>query len=109
MGTGTRRMTVAQAVVEYLSRQYTVDSVGGVDFRERLIPGTFGIFGHGNVAGVGQALKQFQAEDPALMPYYQGRNEQAQVHQAVGYARHTRRRATFAVTTSIGPGATNMV
>src|ERR687889_20888 len=100
---GTRRMTVAQAVVEYLSRQYTVDSVGGVDFRERLIPGTFGIFGHGNVAGVGQALKQSQASDPSLMPYYQGRNEQAQVHQAVGYARHTRRRATFAVTTSIGP------
>ena len=51
-------MTVAQAVVEYLSKQYTVDSVGGQDFRERLIPGTFGIFGHGNVAGVGLALKQ---------------------------------------------------
>ena len=46
-------MTVAQAVVEYLSKQYTVDSVNGVDYRERLIPGTFGIFGHGNVAGVG--------------------------------------------------------
>ena len=52
-------MTVAQAVVEYLSKQYTVDSVGGEDFRERLIPGMFGIFGHGNVAGVGQALKQY--------------------------------------------------
>ncbi|WP_175317631.1 3D-(3,5/4)-trihydroxycyclohexane-1,2-dione acylhydrolase (decyclizing) [Pseudarthrobacter sp. C4D7] len=111
MGTasGTRRMTVAQAVVEYLSQQYTVDTVGGVDYRERLIPGTFGIFGHGNVAGVGQALKQYQQQDPALMPYYQGRNEQAQVHQAVGYARHTRRRQTFAISTSIGPGSSNLL
>jgi len=107
--TGTRRMTVAQAVVEYLSRQYTVDTVGGVEYRERLIPGTFGIFGHGNVAGVGQALKQYQQLDPTLMPYYQGRNEQAQVHQAVGYARHTRRRQTFAVSTSIGPGSSNLL
>ncbi|PNI07660.1 3D-(3,5/4)-trihydroxycyclohexane-1,2-dione acylhydrolase (decyclizing) [Arthrobacter sp. AFG7.2] len=102
-------MTVAQAVVEYLSKQYTVDSVNGVDYRERLIPGTFGIFGHGNVAGVGQALKQYQQLDPAIMPYYQGRNEQAQVHQAVGYARHTRRRQTFAVSTSIGPGSSNLL
>src|SRR6478736_5997008 len=107
--TGTRRMTVAQAVVEYLSKQYTVDTVGGVDYRERLIPGTFGIFGHGNVAGVGQALKQYQQQDPALMPYYQGPNEQAQVHQAVGYARHTRRRQTYAISTSIGPGSSNLL
>lgn len=106
---GTRRMTVAQAVVEYLSKQYTVDSVNGVEYRERLIPGTFGIFGHGNVAGVGQALKQYQQLDPAIMPYYQGRNEQAQVHQAVGYARHTRRRQTYAVSTSIGPGSSNLL
>ena len=102
-------MTVAQAVVEYLSKQYTVDSVGGQDYRERLIPGTFGIFGHGNVAGVGQALKQYQQLDPAIMPYYQGRNEQAQAHQAVGYARHTRRRQTFAISTSIGPGSSNLL
>jgi 3D-(3,5/4)-trihydroxycyclohexane-1,2-dione acylhydrolase (decyclizing) len=102
-------MTVAQAVVEYLSRQYTVDTVGGVEYRERLIPGTFGIFGHGNVAGVGQALKQYQQQDPTLMPYYQGRNEQAQVHQAVGYARHTRRRQTYAISTSIGPGSSNLL
>ena len=108
-GTATRRMTVAQAVVEYLSKQYTVDSIGGVEYRERLIPGTFGIFGHGNVAGVGQALKQYQQLDPAIMPYYQGRNEQAQAHQAVGYARHTRRRQTFAVSTSIGPGSSNLL
>lgn len=109
MGTTTRRMTVAQAVVEYLSKQYTVDSINGVEYRERLIPGTFGIFGHGNVAGVGQALKQYQQLDPAIMPYYQGRNEQAQVHQAVGYARHTRRRQTYAISTSIGPGSSNLL
>ncbi len=105
----TRRMTVAQAVVEFLGRQYTVDTVAGQHYRERLIPGMFGIFGHGNVAGVGQALKQWQAKDPALMPYYQGRNEQAQSHQAVAYARHTRRRATYAVSTSIGPGSSNLL
>jgi 3D-(3,5/4)-trihydroxycyclohexane-1,2-dione acylhydrolase (decyclizing) len=105
----TRTMTVAQAVVEFLGRQYTVDSVGTEEYRGRLIPGMFGIFGHGNVAGVGQALKQYQVSDPALMPYYQGRNEQAQSHQSVGYARHTRRRATFAVSTSVGPGSTNLL
>ncbi|MBD7996217.1 3D-(3,5/4)-trihydroxycyclohexane-1,2-dione acylhydrolase (decyclizing) [Arthrobacter sp. Sa2CUA1] len=102
-------MSVSQALVAFLANQWTVDRIGPQEYRTRTIPGIFGIFGHGNVAGVGQALKQFQAEDPTLMPYYQGRNEQAQVHQAVGYARHTRRRSTFAVTTSIGPGATNMV
>lgn len=105
----TRRMTVAQAVVEFLGRQYTVDNIGGAAYRERLIPGMFGIFGHGNVAGVGQALKQWQLKDPSLMPYYQGRNEQAQSHQAVAYARHTRRRATYAVSTSIGPGSSNLL
>ncbi len=105
----TRRMTVAQAVVQFLGNQYAVDEAGGPEYRERLFPGMFGIFGHGNVAGVGQALKQAQVKNPALMPYYQGRNEQAMVHQAVGYARHTRRRATYAVTSSIGPGATNML
>lgn len=104
-----RRMTVAQAVVEFLGRQYTIDDAGEGEYRERLIPGMFGIFGHGNVAGVGQALKQWQVQDPTLMPYYQGRNEQAQVHQSVGYARHSRRRAAFAVSSSIGPGATNML
>ncbi|MGY4541472.1 3D-(3,5/4)-trihydroxycyclohexane-1,2-dione acylhydrolase (decyclizing) [Arthrobacter sp. UYNi723] len=109
MRTATRRMTVAQAVVEYLSKQYTVDRIGTADYRERLIPGMFGIFGHGNVAGVGQALKQYQQLDPSIMPYYQGRNEQAQAHQAVGYARHTRRRQTFAISTSIGPGSSNLL
>lgn len=85
------RLTTAQALIAFLANQFTVDRIDGQEYRKRLIPGTFGIFGHGNVAGVGQALKQ------------------AQVHQAVGYARHTRRRATFAVSTSIGPGSTNMV
>jgi 3D-(3,5/4)-trihydroxycyclohexane-1,2-dione acylhydrolase (decyclizing) len=102
-------MTVAQAVVEFLGKQYTADNVGGAEYRERLIPGMFGIFGHGNVAGVGQALKQWQVQDPTLMPYYQGRNEQAQVHQSVGYARHMRRRATFAISSSIGPGSSNLL
>ncbi|MEH0111129.1 3D-(3,5/4)-trihydroxycyclohexane-1,2-dione acylhydrolase (decyclizing) [Tersicoccus sp. MR15.9] len=102
-------MTVAQALVAFLGHQYTVDRIGDTTYRERLIPGMFGIFGHGNVAGVGQALKQAQVLEPELMPYHQGRNEQAQAHQAVGYARHTRRRQTWAVTTSIGPGSTNLL
>lgn len=101
----TRRMTVGQALVEFLGHQWTVDG----DIRERTIPGMFGIFGHGNVAGVGQALKQASLDDPQLMPYYQARNEQAMVHESVGFARMHRRRATFACTASVGPGATNML
>ena len=101
----TRRMTVAQALVEFLANQWTVDG----DVRERTIPGMLGIFGHGNVAGVGQALTQANVQDPTLMPYYQARNEQAMVHQAVGYARIHRRRATLASTASVGPGAANMI
>ncbi|MCU1543235.1 MAG: hypothetical protein JWM50_1100 [Microbacteriaceae bacterium] len=101
----TRRMTVSQALIEFLARQWTVDG----EIRERTIPGVFGIFGHGNVAGVGQALVQVNVDEPDLMPYYQARNEQAMVHQSVGYARMHRRRATFASTASVGPGATNML
>ncbi len=101
----TKRMTVSQALVEFLAHQWTVDG----DIRERTIPGMFGIFGHGNVAGIGQALKQFNAEQPDLMPYHQARNEQAMVHQSVGFARMHRRRATFASAASVGPGATNML
>jgi 3D-(3,5/4)-trihydroxycyclohexane-1,2-dione hydrolase (EC 3.7.1.-) len=101
----TKRMTVSQALVEFLGHQWTVDG----DIRERTIPGMFGIFGHGNVAGIGQALKQFNVEQPDLMPYYQARNEQAMVHQSVGYARMHRRRATFASAASVGPGAANML
>ncbi|MGX1934023.1 3D-(3,5/4)-trihydroxycyclohexane-1,2-dione acylhydrolase (decyclizing) [Microbacterium resistens] len=101
----TRRMTVAQALVEFLARQWTVDGT----IRERTIPGVFGIFGHGNVAGLGQALHQANLAEPDLMPYYQARNEQAMVHQSVGFARMHRRRATFASAASVGPGATNML
>jgi 3D-(3,5/4)-trihydroxycyclohexane-1,2-dione acylhydrolase (decyclizing) len=103
--TATKRMTVGQALVEFLARQWTVDG----DVRERTIPGVFGIFGHGNVAGIGQALAQLHAERPGLMPYHQARNEQAMVHQSVGFARMHRRRATFASVASVGPGATNML
>ncbi|UFQ15743.1 MULTISPECIES: 3D-(3,5/4)-trihydroxycyclohexane-1,2-dione acylhydrolase (decyclizing) [Streptomyces] len=95
------RLTTAQALVRFLSRQYTERD--GV--RQRLIGATWGIFGHGNVAGIGQALVEY-ADD---MPFHQGRNEQAMVHAAVGYARQCGRLATHAVTTSIGPGATNLV
>ena len=101
----SRRMTVSQALVEFLAHQWTVDG----DIRERTIPGVFGIFGHGNVAGIGQALKQLNVEHPDLMPYLQARNEQAMVHQSVGYARMHRRRATFASAASVGPGAANML
>ncbi|QLD13365.1 3D-(3,5/4)-trihydroxycyclohexane-1,2-dione acylhydrolase (decyclizing) [Microbacterium oleivorans] len=101
----TKTMTVSQALVEFLAHQWTVDG----DLRERTIPGIFGIFGHGNVAGVGQALKQLNVEQPDLMPYYQARNEQAMVHQSVGYARVHRRRGTFASAASVGPGAANML
>jgi 3D-(3,5/4)-trihydroxycyclohexane-1,2-dione acylhydrolase (decyclizing) len=98
-------MTVSQAVVEFLSHQYTVDG----NYRERTIQGVFGIFGHGNVAGIGQALKQLSVEEPSLMPYFQARNEQAMVHESTAFARMKRRRATFACTASVGPGATNML
>ncbi|NBM16088.1 3D-(3,5/4)-trihydroxycyclohexane-1,2-dione acylhydrolase (decyclizing) [Streptomyces sp. GC420] len=102
MSQSTRRLTVAQALVRFLSAQYTERD--GV--RRRLIAGTWGIFGHGNVAGIGQALLE-AGED--AMPFHQGRNEQAMVHAAVGYARQLNRLSAQAVTTSIGPGATNLV
>ncbi|WP_208385678.1 3D-(3,5/4)-trihydroxycyclohexane-1,2-dione acylhydrolase (decyclizing) [Curtobacterium salicis] len=98
-------MTVGQALVEFLANQWTVDG----DVRERTVPGIFGIFGHGNVAGLGQAIKQLHVEQPGLLPYHQARNEQAMVHEAVGFARMHRRRATFAATASVGPGAANML
>jgi 3D-(3,5/4)-trihydroxycyclohexane-1,2-dione acylhydrolase (decyclizing) len=101
----TRRMTVSQALVEFLAHQFTVDG----EHRERTIAGTFGIFGHGNVAGMGQALKQFSTDAPSLMPYHQARNEQAMVHESVAYSRMTRRRSTFACAASVGPGSTNML
>ncbi|WP_019056506.1 3D-(3,5/4)-trihydroxycyclohexane-1,2-dione acylhydrolase (decyclizing) [Streptomyces prunicolor] len=99
--TSTTRLTVAQALVRFLSVQYTERD--GV--RRRLIDATWGIFGHGNVAGLGQALIEYADE----MSYHQGRNEQSMVHAAVGYARQSNRLSAQAVTTSIGPGATNLV
>ncbi|MGV9249986.1 3D-(3,5/4)-trihydroxycyclohexane-1,2-dione acylhydrolase (decyclizing) [Streptomyces sp. NPDC003697] len=96
------RLTVAQALVRFLAAQYTERD----GTRQRLIAGTWGVFGHGNVAGVGQALVEAGGN---VMPYHQGRNEQAMVHAAVGYARERGRLSTMAVTTSIGPGATNLV
>ncbi|MGW6775493.1 3D-(3,5/4)-trihydroxycyclohexane-1,2-dione acylhydrolase (decyclizing) [Streptomyces sp. NPDC055037] len=97
----TRRLTVAQALISFLSRQYTERD----GHKQRLINATWGIFGHGNVAGIGQALVESASE----MRYLQGRNEQAMVHAAVGYARQSNRLSAHAVTTSIGPGATNLV
>ncbi len=135
----TRRLTTAQALVAFLARQYTERD----GRRQRLISATWGIFGHGNVAGIGQALVEAASGGPAgpthgngsahgigtahgngsthgngttrapglahRMPYLQGRNEQAMVHAAVGYARQSGRLSAHAVTTSIGPGATNLV
>ncbi len=95
------KRTMAQALVEFLAAQYTERD--GVD--RRLFPWTLGIFGHGNVAGVGQALQQAAAR----MPYMLVRNEQAMVHMAAGFARMADRLQTLACTSSVGPGATNMV
>jgi 3D-(3,5/4)-trihydroxycyclohexane-1,2-dione acylhydrolase (decyclizing) len=94
------RLTTAQAVVAFLQKQYTERD--GRQFR--FIEGCLGIFGHGNVAGMGQALEQ----DPGL-PYYLFRNEQAMVHAACAFAKTSFRMRTLACTTSIGPGATNML
>jgi len=101
----TVRLTVAQALVRFLANQYSERD--GV--RQRLIPGCFGIFGHGNVAGVGQALLQAQQTGEADLRYYLARNEQAMVHASVGFARMRNRLQVLACTASIGPGSTNMV
>src|SRR4030088_3160872 len=92
---------MAQALVRFLSVQYLERD--GVE--HRFIEGCFGIFGHGNLTGVGQAL----AQNPDLLTYYQARNEQGMVHIAAGFARMRNRLSTLACTTSIGPGATNML
>ncbi|TDW95354.1 3D-(3,5/4)-trihydroxycyclohexane-1,2-dione acylhydrolase (decyclizing) [Kribbella pratensis] len=101
----TVRLTVAQALVRFLSVQYSERD----GRRQRLIAGSLGIFGHGNVAGVGQALLQSELEDPKALPYILARNEQAMVHTAVAFARTRDRLQTYACTASIGPGSTNMV
>jgi 3D-(3,5/4)-trihydroxycyclohexane-1,2-dione acylhydrolase (decyclizing) len=117
---GTVRLTVGQALVRFLAHQWT-ERDGG---RQKLFAGCFGIFGHGNVAGLGQGLLQAHVEaadagygpasprgehGPDELPYLLGRNEQAMVHAAVSYARTKDRLQTFAVTASIGPGSTNMI
>jgi 3D-(3,5/4)-trihydroxycyclohexane-1,2-dione acylhydrolase (decyclizing) len=101
MVSGMTRLTVAQALVRFLAAQETERD----GRRERLIAGCYGIFGHGNVAGLGQALHQYRDS----LPYHPARNEQGMVHVAAGYARQRNRLGTFACTTSVGPGATNMV
>jgi 3D-(3,5/4)-trihydroxycyclohexane-1,2-dione acylhydrolase (decyclizing) len=95
------RLTVAQALVRFLSLQQ-VQRDGA---RSQFFAGCFGIFGHGNVAGLGQALHQYRDS----LRFHPARNEQAMVHVAAGYARQRNRLGTFACTTSVGPGATNMV
>ncbi|MDL1899879.1 3D-(3,5/4)-trihydroxycyclohexane-1,2-dione acylhydrolase (decyclizing) [Anaerolineae bacterium CFX9] len=97
----TITLTMSQALVRYLSVQYSERD----DQRRRLIAGIFGIFGHGNVAGLGQAIFEFGGE----LPYYQTRNEQSMVHTAIGFAKANYRLSTLACTSSIGPGATNMI
>jgi 3D-(3,5/4)-trihydroxycyclohexane-1,2-dione acylhydrolase (decyclizing) len=99
------RLTVAQAVVRFLADQWTERD--GTE--QRTIAGCFGIFGHGNVAGIGQALLQAQRTGGPDLPYRLARNEQAMVHAAVGFARMRNRLSTMACTASIGPGSTNML
>ena len=97
----TTRLTTAQAIVRYLQAQWS-ERDGD---RRRLIPGVWGIFGHGNVIGLGQALEEYGTD----LTFHQGRNEQSMVHAAAAFAKTARRRQTMACTASIGPGATNML
>ena len=97
----TRKLTMGQAVVEFLQQQYVERDGNEVQF----FAGMFGIFGHGNVAGIGQALHQYADS----FRFYQTRNEQSMVHTAAAFAKMNNRLRAFACTTSIGPGATNMI
>ncbi|MBC8946610.1 MULTISPECIES: 3D-(3,5/4)-trihydroxycyclohexane-1,2-dione acylhydrolase (decyclizing) [Xenorhabdus] len=99
--TNTQKMTMAQALVKFLNQQYI--NVDGEEFP--FICGVFTIFGHGNVVGLGQALEQ----EPGHLSVYQGCNEQGMAHIATGFAKQKKRRQIFAVTSSVGPGAANMV
>src|SRR4029079_8579193 len=96
----TERLTTAQALVTFLQNQYVERDGQEVAF----FAGVWGIFGHGNVAGIGQALQQMPE-----FRYYLARNEQAMVHTATAYAKMSNRLRTFACTSSVGPGATNMI
>jgi 3D-(3,5/4)-trihydroxycyclohexane-1,2-dione acylhydrolase (decyclizing) len=97
----TRKLTMGQATVQFLTQQY-VERDG---IERAFFAGMFGIFGHGNVAGIGQALHQYSD----VFRFYQTRNEQSMVHTAAAYAKMSNRLSTFACTSSIGPGATNML
>jgi 3D-(3,5/4)-trihydroxycyclohexane-1,2-dione acylhydrolase (decyclizing) len=98
----TARLTTAAAIVRFLKAQHVRHD--GVE--HRLVHGVAGIFGHGNLTGIGQALEE---DGGAALPYYQPKNEQAMVHLAVAFAKARRRLGTLACTTSVGPGATNLV
>src|SRR3954464_14995690 len=99
----TVRLTAGQAIVRFLAQQ-DVERDGR---EQRFIAGVWGIFGHGNVAGLGQALEELG--DACGLPFHRPQNEQSQVHLAAAYAKHKARLQTFACTSSIGPGATNMI
>ena len=98
----TVRLPMAAALVRFLKAQYVERD--GVE--HRLVSGVAGIFGHGNVAGLGQALEEHGGKE---LPFYQPKNEQGMVHMAVAFAKARRRLGTLACTTSVGPGATNMI
>lgn len=95
------RLTMAQALLKFLDQQYI--SVDGVE--TKFVKGVMGIFGHGNVTGIGEALERSLGE----LQYIQGKNEQGMVHAAAAYAKQTNRKQIYACTSSIGPGALNMV
>ncbi|OBW95386.1 3D-(3,5/4)-trihydroxycyclohexane-1,2-dione acylhydrolase (decyclizing) [Gallibacterium salpingitidis] len=97
----TQRLTVAQALVKFLDNQY-VEVDGKVT---KFVKGIFGIFGHGNVLGLGQALEQ----DSGELIVHQGRNEQGMAHIATGFAKQKLRKQIYACTSSVGPGAANMI
>ena len=97
----TQKLTMGQAIVQFLRQQYVERDGNEIQF----FAGMFGIFGHGNVAGIGQALHQYSD----TFRFYQTRNEQSMVHTAAAFAKMNNRLRVFACTTSIGPGATNMI
>ena len=98
---GTTRLTAAQAIVRYIQVPWT--EYDGE--RQRLIPAIFGIFGHGNVCGLGEAIDEHGTD----LPFFQPKNEQSMVHTAIGFAKASNRLSTLACSASVGPGATNMV
>ena len=100
-GVSTVRLTAAQAAVRHLANQYVADPAG----ESRYFAGVWAIFGHGNVAGLGEAL--YAARD--VLPTHRAHSEQAMAHAAIAYAKQRRRRRAMICTSSIGPGATNMV